>query len=348
MMRSTINKLATIIVLSLCLRTAACLAEGQPVAVVRTAPLAIQELDHAITGYGTVSAAPEDTTNLNLPYAAQVTRLWVSPGQVVKKGAPLVEVAVALTEATNFIQARSNLEFARAELARVEAMARRQMATRAQVEQAKKGVADAEQSLATQRQLGTDNGRTVLKAPFAGLVSQVGAKPGDRPPAGTSLIQLVCRDQLLAVIGIEPEERGRVRPGMQVAVSSVFDERMSVPGLVKRVFGMVNPQTRLVDVTVVLPPGKAELALGTQVKGVIAINRRQGKVVPRSALLRDANGAYVFVVRDGQAHRVAVTPGLENDGVVEVKGALAAGDQVVTMGNYELKEGMAVREEAGQ
>ena len=318
---------------------------GGPVAAVRTVSLGMHELAATITGYGTVGADPRNTTNISLPYAAQVTRLLAAPGEVVKRGAPLVEVSVSPSEALGFTLARSNLEFARAELVRVQSMAEQQLATRSQLDQARKNVADAERALAVQQQLGTNRGSTMVTAPFAGIVSMVSAAPGDRMPAGTTVMQLARRDRLRVVIGVEPEDMGLVRPGMPVLVSSVFDERLKMVGRVEKVFGMINPQTRLIDVTVTLGPGRAvALVAGTQVKGVITISRRKGYAVPRSAVMKDAAGAYLFVVRNGRARRVAVSTGIESNGMVAVSGMLAPGDRVVTVGNYELREGMAVRE----
>lgn len=65
--------------------------------------------------------------------------------------------------------------------------------------------------------------------------------------------------------------------------------------------------------------------------------------MPRSAVLRDSQGAYVFQVRDGKAHRVTVQTGLERDGLIAVQGAFAATEPVVSLGNYELQDGMGVR-----
>ena len=46
----------------------------------------------------------------------------------------------------------------------------------------------------------------------------------------------------------------------------------------------------------------------------------------------------------GKARLVKVQTGTETDRDIEVKGELAAGDRVVISGNYELSDGMAVRE----
>ncbi len=318
-----------------------------PIATVRTTPLRQHELAETITGYGTVSADPRATININFPAAGQITRLWVSQGEVVPKGAPLVELSLNPADALGYTQASTNLDFAKAELARVQSMADQQLATRSQLDQARKNVTDAQNALATQRKLGTGSGSRTIKAPFDGIVSMVGIALGDRIQAGATALQLARHDRLHVIVGIEPEEMSRVRPGMSVLVFPVFNSRLTVSGRVEKVFGMINPQTRLVDVSVALMPNRsAGLVPGTRVRGVITLNRSKGYAVSRNAVLKDAGGSYLFVVKSGRAHRVAVSTGVESDGIIAVTGKIAAGNRIVVLGNYELHDKMPVREEA--
>ena len=53
-----------------------------------------------------------------------------------------------------------------------------------------------------------------------------------------------------------------------------------------------------------------------------------GAIVPSNALMRTVEGSFVWVVRNGLAHRVPVTELGSNEGRSAVKGAIAVGDQV--------------------
>ena len=81
-----------------------------------------------------------------------------------------------------------------------------------------------------------------------------------------------------------------------------------------------------------------------QVRGEITLTSASTWTVPRSAVLRDARGAYIFQVKDGRARRVAVQTGVETDRVTEIRGGFEPSLPVVVTGNYELEDGMAVRE----
>lgn len=326
--------------------TSAVFSADHPVAIVQTVPLRRGELSSTITGYGMVQTDPRGTTVVSLPYSSKITKIMVAAGEVVQKGMPLLEATVSPTDTLRFATAKSDLDFARAELTRTERMAAQQLATRSQLDQARKNVADAERALTVQQAFGTDHKNTVITAPFTGLVGVVSAVPGDQIPAGTTVIQLARQDRLRVLIGVEPEEIGRVQAGMPVQIASVFNQALRLSGRVNKVYGMINPQTRLVDVEVALGPAqKSPLVVGTRVKGVITIGSQKGYLIPRSAVLRDAAGGTLYVVRSGRAHRIPVTVSVEHNGMLAVHGALAHGDRVVTLGNYELQDGMEVREE---
>ena len=110
---------------------------------------------------------------------------------------------------------------------------------------------------------------------------------------------------------------------------------------------MINPKTRLLDVVVALPDAlRAPLPAGLPVQGEIVLATGNDWVVPRSAVLSDAKGAYLFQVENGHARRINVTTGTATDAVVAVKGSFDPRAPVVTEGNYELRDGMAVREGA--
>ncbi len=159
--------------------------------------------------------------------------------------------------------------------------------------------------------------------------------------SGAPVMQLARAGGQRVLVGVEPDEVARVRPGMSVSIAPVFGVGHQSMGRVTQVFGMVNPQTQFVYVLVQLPD--AALIPGTRVHAEIQVDQQTGWTVQRSAVLLDEQGSYIFQVHDGRAHRVNVKTGLERGGLVLVQGGFASGEPVVSLGNYELRNGMAVR-----
>lgn len=320
-------------------------AADQPSVLVRTEPLRRQTLSETLTVYGTVVAASGATENLSFARPVQVAKLLVAPGQVVKRGERLLELATEATAAAAYRQAESAEAFARGELKRIEDLAAQRLATRSQLAAARKALQDAEAGLAAQRKLGAGLDNEIVKAPFDALVATISVQQGDRVAAGASVMQLAKSGALRALLGVEPEDSSRVHVGMPIRLSSVFNSGKTVDARVSQVFGAINPQTRLVDVAARLAGSTEGLLPGMQVRGLIDLDGQQGWVVSRSAVLQDGRGAYLFQVDGGRARRVNVSIGVESDAVVAVSGPLDSHLKVVVLGNYELKDGMALREQ---
>jgi membrane fusion protein (multidrug efflux system) len=329
------------ILLSMLLAASSALAAEQTSVQVETVALKQQSMADTLSGYGVVSPDTRSLQNVNLPRPGQILTLWVSVGQVVKKGTPLLAFSTGADAALNYQQARQAVDFAQSEVARNEQLLSQQLATQSQLAAAKKALADAQAALHTQEEIGA--GRTVerVAAPFDGVVVALQAAQGDRLTAGAPVLQLARASGQRVLLGVEPDEAARVRPGMAVSVVPVFNTKHTVPGRVAQVTGMINPQTQFVDVLVEV--SGSGLMPGTRVRAEIQLSRRAAWVVPRSAVLHDAHGAYLFQVREGKARRVDVQTGLERDGLIAVQGAFNADEPVVSLGNYELQDGMAVR-----
>ena len=91
-------------------------------------------------------------------------------------------------------------------------------------------------------------------------------------------------------------------------------------------------------------PSTSKFLLGEYVLGKVPIASADGFIVPRSAILPEEDHYVLFTVKDGRAREHTVRVDLENEKDVEViANDLHTGEPVVILGNYELKDGMAVK-----
>jgi hypothetical protein len=65
--------------------------------------------------------------------------------------------------------------------------------------------------------------------------------------------------------------------------------------------------------------------------------------VPASALLREEGGYYLFLVRNGQLERRAVTPGVRLGEEQAIRSGVEVGDQVVARDVDVLSDGLKVQ-----
>jgi len=317
-----------------------------PSVLVSTVPVTEQAVSETLTTFGVLDPDPDEVLSLSLPHAGLINRVWVRLGQRVKSGDKLLEVVTAPDARMQYLQARSAVDYARRDLQHQERLLADQLATRAQVDAARKNLRDAQATLDAFQQRGMDVAAETLRAPRDGIITRLDVSQGQRVQADSAAMLIAAEQRLIARLGVEPEDLGSVRAGAPVTVQSVFVPGVRVESQVREIHAMIDPGTHLVEVLVPIPEQHVDqLVLGSRVQGRIQLSSDRALVVPRSAVLGRGAESHVFVVTHGKAKRVAVQTGAETADGIAVRGELAAGDQVVVSGNYELSDGMAVREE---
>jgi membrane fusion protein (multidrug efflux system) len=321
-------------------------AGAEPSVKVKVALLSRHTLKETVTAFGDIKPDPDQLTSITLPRAGLVSHLDVRLGQRVEAGQALLELDTAPNARMEFLQAEAAVDFAKKELDRLRTLFKEQLATRDQVATAERNLRDAQSRLQAQRKLGTDRPTEVVRAPFAGIVTQLSVQQGERVQADTTALLLASGEALVVELGLEQEDARRIKAGQAVVLTSLFHPDLQVATVVGEVHAMVNPKTRLVDVLVRIPKSETTgFVLGEAMQGLVTLREVQALAVPRSAVLRDEQGSYLFVVEKGRAQRINVTTGLQEAGMIAISGKeLQEGQKVVTVGNYELQDGMAVRE----
>jgi membrane fusion protein (multidrug efflux system) len=196
---------------------------------------------------------------------------------------------------------------------------------------------------------GGGSGTSQLRAPFDGVVIAVSALQGDRVQAAAPVLQVGRVDRLRATLGIEPAARAQVHAGTPLTLRALGTPESQAPFslTVGQVQDAVDAKTQLLGVVVPLPPrALAQLVPGMKVQAQLRVGTLQAVAVPRNAVLTDERGDYVFQVEGGKAHRVQVTRRADNGTLAAVAGIANLKLPVVTEGNYELEDGMAVKEAA--
>jgi RND family efflux transporter MFP subunit len=315
-----------------------------PSVLIETAAPRQQVLKRTVQGYGTVATSEDAVVGVSFLHPGQISRLRVRPGEVVKAGEVLLELSTDPSATLSFQMAVAALDFAKRDLARTKTLLAQHLATNAQIAAAQKAVEDAIAAVETQRKLGNDQKTEVITAPFNGYVTALTVALGDRVQPNTTVLKLAPADRVQVTVGLQPEDAARVQTGMAAEVVPVFTPDSRLSGVVRGATGTINPATKRVDFWVELVAAEQELVPGTVVSVEIVIEQHTGWVVPRDAVLRDGKGDYIFQVTGSKAERVPVKTGIETDKFTEIVGPIDMKHAIVTVGNYELQDGMAVRE----
>ena len=315
-------------------------ADAQPTATVTLAPVRAESLATVVRAYGSVQPSADAVITISAPKAAQITRFEVGPGQQVRAGQPLLELANAPATQQAYRQAADAVSFAQTDLARLQRMASEHLATNDQVSTAEKTLADARAALAAQQAQGAGHPLQTVISPAAAVVTAVSAKAGDRVAQDAPLLTLARSGSLVAALNVGADAAQAMAPGQTALVVSSFGGaplslRLATVGRLS------DPATHAIQAVAALPAGA--FPVGQAVQADIVTGTHQGMTVPRAAVVFDETGTHVFTVMGGKARRVFVTAGADHGADIEVKGPLAAGTLVAVQGAYELQDGMSVR-----
>jgi RND family efflux transporter MFP subunit len=315
------------------------------VCLVRTQAAVQQDLPLTLTVFGDV--VPGKVVAASFPQAGQISQLLVVPGRQVHQGDVLATIVSDPAAESAYAQALSAANFARAELQRSEDMFKLQLATQSQVDTARKALHDADANLESQKKLGGAQATASLLAPFDGVVTETLLAQGERIQPGAAIVKLGRTNTLRIQFGIEPAQSRTVHVGMPVSFFALQDSAKPTTVKLTEVQDVVDPKTQLVTAIAEVPQSAVPaLVVGMHAQGAIQLGQRHLWVVARQAVLNDDKGAYIYQVAAGKAVRVAVEKLTENADVSGIDGKLDPKLPVVVLGNYELQDGMAVREAA--
>lgn len=293
-----------------------------------------------VTAYGSAAPTVAGTGTVSVAQAGQVIRLAATPGAAVRFGQVLAVFSTDPSVISGYQQAVTSLATARAQRATTAQLLAQQLATRDQLTQADKAVADTQAALAALRQQGAGQPTRTLTAPFAGVVTAVSVAQGDRTQPGAPLMTVVRSGSIVATVGLNPAQASRVRAGQRARVSRL-DGGPGMPARVVRIDGVLNPRTRLIDVDLSVPTGA--VLPNEAVRGDIAVGLASGWLVPHRALVTANGPPRVFQVVAGKAHAVDVTLLLPGEQVDVVAGPIDPSRPLIVDGAYQVEDGAAVR-----
>lgn len=178
--------------------------------------------------------------------------------------------------------------------------------------------------------------RTEIRAPVAGVVAARNARVGAIASAGggTAMFTLIRDGALELHADVVDIDLLRLAPG-QPATVRVAGSAAPIRGSVRLVEPSVDDETRLGRVRIALDdPGAVRDGMFAEAEIIVA--QREAPAVPVTAVGSDGT---VLRVDAGVVHRVAVTPGIRDGGLVEIREGLAPGEVLVARAGAFVREG---------
>ena len=186
--------------------------------------------------------------------------------------------------------------------------------------------------------------KTTIRAEVSGTILTRNVEPGDLvQPAGKILFEIARAGDTEILIPLDERNLGTLALGQSATCiadaypNQIFDARVNF------IAPTIDPQRGTVDIRLKVDPVPAYLRQDMTVSvNILTGQVKQGLAVPNDALM-DVRGtqAYVMVVRDGRAQRVAITLGLRGLANTQATSGLMPGEWVLQ--GAKAQEGERVR-----
>ncbi|MCC4211563.1 efflux RND transporter periplasmic adaptor subunit [Leeuwenhoekiella parthenopeia] len=190
--------------------------------------------------------------------------------------------------------------------------------------------------------------KTVITAPFSGVIDNLIADQGQVVNAGqTPVIRLINLSDMYVNASIPEAYLGKVNEGTDVKIRLASIGK-TYEGKIRQVGNFVSPDNRTFDVKVALP--NADSAIKPNLIATVMVNDYTSEnaiVIPENTIQQNAAGysiTYIYVPQgDGAiAKQVQIEKGYTADKQVEIISGLKSGDQLIIEGVRTLRDGQEV------
>jgi multidrug efflux pump subunit AcrA (membrane-fusion protein) len=202
------------------------------------------------------------------------------------------------------------------------------------------------------RRLEDEEGKHVIRAPFAGWIVAERTEVGQWLDRGGAVVEIAALDEVDVLVHVLEDYVGVLRPGLEVTVS--FGALPDLPlelttGTIDAIVPRADARSRTFPVRIRLANRRdgdfVLLKAGMFARATLPVGKPvEALLVPKDALVLGGPSPIVYVVDpvSSEVRPVPVELGSAYEGMVQVTGALEVGQQVVTKGNERLRPGQKV------
>src|SRR2546426_5481688 len=301
---------------------------GMPPMPVEVSPAIHDAVVDAIAATGQIEAV--QSVELRPEVEGRIVDILVREGQDVSEGTGLFKVDDTELKA-QVARAEADRDLAQRALERTKQLMAQNASSQSDLEKADATYRGAQASYDL---LKTRLDRTVVRAPFSGIVGRRLVSIGTYVNSQTPLITLQSVNPQHASFDVPERYADRLRRGQLVSFQVAALPGKNFSGEVVFVDPVVELPARTILIKARVPNPEGRLQAGMVIGARLATDIRPNAiVVPEDAILPLQGSTFVWVVKDGKTDRRQVTLGVRTAGWGELQGGgIEAGDQVVVGG----------------
>jgi len=186
--------------------------------------------------------------------------------------------------------------------------------------------------------------KTTIRAPFTGRVTERFVKLGQHLNPSDQLFTVSDFDPLIAKIFLPEKDVYGLKEGRDVRITLKASDTTRFRGRIRQISPVVDTATGTVKLTIEATAPPPEVRPGAFVTiDIVRETHPQAVLVPREAVIRELQAAYIFVAKGNVAEKRTVALGLEEGGRIEALSGVVPGEQAIVAGQGGLKQGTAIK-----
>ncbi len=183
-----------------------------------------------------------------------------------------------------------------------------------------------------------------IEAPFEGRIEERMIRTGELINPGMPVVRLVNTDRVRVLAGIPERYSTEIREGSEVVVNIRSVGGGERTATISYSGNVIDPETRTYTIEVELANPqeiiKPDMVVDLRVKRETL---EDVVVIPRTAIVRDETGSFVFISREENGRKIAelveVRTGTASGPLVQILEGISDGDEVVVVGMRNLSIG---------
>ncbi len=288
----------------------------------------------------TANLVPENQVQILAEWEGRVATLKVEEGDAIGQGAVLAELArrdgeIALSKTQVKVE-NSRLTFERSQRLLQQELISQEEFDRSKLDRdlAQQELEEAEWRLE----------KTYIRSPFSGRITERMVQLGQHVRPGDQLFSVADFDPLVARIYLPEADVLDLEVGRAVEISLRASGDVTFRGRIRQISPVVDTATGTVKLTIEARQVPGEVRPGAFVRvDIVRQTVDDAVLVPREAVVRELQRAFVFVAKDGLAEKRAVELGMEEKGWLQTVSGVEVGDEIIVAGQGGLKDGAPVK-----
>jgi len=278
-----------------------------------------------------------EIVELKTPISGNVTNIYFTEGQFIKKGDLLVEI-----DNRSWIASKKGLESllnsSKSELERKQKLLKIEAVSLEEVEQLQAQINNLKSQI---EELEVKIDLSKIKAPFSGKLGMRNFSPGAYLAQGEKITDLAQTNNLKVHFSIPAKYANLAEINQQIKVvgSSSFD---TVVANIYAIDPIINSNSRNLNIRALITNNNSLIA-GDFVKVRFPIKKYENAILlPAEAVSPELNAQIAYVFKSGFAKKIIVITGERTDNRIQIISGINHGDTIITTGLMEVRDGLAV------